>query len=179
MVQRKWGKAEDEELLRLHGEGLPANQIRKRMGWALETVQRHSKRLGLSYDRSMMVAAIEATKADHKVRRRNLAQQWLTILEQQTERLIDVDSSKPFETVQKQMGGIDVDAAVSFIPPSDLRLMSQALSSLSTALANLEKLDQDGGLGEARGLVGSLLGLLRVSVEGEERLNPTGEVASA
>lgn len=64
MPVRRWAPEDDKRLIELHSSNLGLNKIAKAIGWSNETVHRHSKRLGLSYDRSSMVEAHLARVAD-------------------------------------------------------------------------------------------------------------------
>lgn len=149
------------------------------MGRSMATIGKYAKAQGLSFDRTRMDKAIKASQTDRKQRRGVVADQWLQIIEEQTARVAGVGrDGKLFETLVPVAPGIQDTRSLAHVPPSDLRLMAQAVSTLSTAMVNLEKVDQDGGMADTRSMVGSLLMLLRASVDGEERMNPIGEVAA-
>lgn len=145
----------------------------------MATIGKYAKAQGLSFDRKPMEAAIRASQLDRRQRRGVVAEQWLQIIEEQTARVAGVGrDNKRFETLVPVAPGIQDTRELGHVPPSDLRLMAQAVSTLSTAMVNLEKVDQDGGMADTQSMVGSLLMLLKASVEGEERMNPTGGVAA-
>lgn len=176
MVQRKWSEAEDAELRRLHAQGLPANQIRKRMGWALSTVSDHAKSLGLSFDRTPMVAAIAASQLD----RRKVRGEIIDALYRRAQDRIaamDAASTEGFMTLVPVGGGEQRTQTLKHVPTSDERNLANAISSYLGRAEALEKIDMDGGLTEARGMVGQILNAIRVSVEGMPRMNETKKAA--
>lgn len=61
-------KFSDDELRRLHGQGLTRREIAERLGVCVATVSRHAKRLGLT-GRKHPEAVEEGSKDDGKKRR--------------------------------------------------------------------------------------------------------------
>ncbi len=63
----------DEEVRRLHAQGLPRNEIARRMNRSGRTVSLIAQRLGLSFDRSATEEATRARSADLAALRTDLA----------------------------------------------------------------------------------------------------------
>lgn len=179
--KKQWDASDDDELRRLHAQGLPLNQLYKKMskGWGRATVGRHAEALNLSFDRTPMVAAIEASQQDRKVRRAAVIDRLYFIVEKESERLAVVHEGKTYRTLVPVGAGEQRPKDLDFIPAGDLRSASNALSGLLGRIEALEKIDADGGMAEAKGLVGSILGALRAAAgqSGWERINPSTGVA--
>lgn len=80
-------EAEREQIRRLHGEGKSAYAIAKTLGRSPATVTTHASSMGLSFDRTAMVEANKARRADADVRRRDLAENLLDDAERLRQRM--------------------------------------------------------------------------------------------
>lgn len=144
------------------------------MGRALSTVGDKAKKMGLSFDRTQMEAAIKASQIDRRaLRAEATALMWEEIRET-SYHLQKVRLGQEAHKTLLNDRGSQLEAELNFIPPSDLRFITQSLLQLSTAASNMEKLDADGGLEQARGMLGRLFEAIAASVEGLEPLNPVG-----
>lgn len=168
---RLWTAAETTALKNLHAQGLPANQIAKRMQRPVSTVHVWSKKLGLSYDRTQMEKAIRASQLDRKAARGKIIEDLYRRAQHNLDRL----NSQQFETLVKSGPGEETPTALDFVPSVDERNIILAVSTSLTSATRLEDIDSDGGLVEARGLLGTILGAIQHSVQGLPTINPTGE----
>lgn len=74
MTQRPVGKADRDQVAALHAKGLSRNEIARQIGRSGRTVSRIAADLGITFERSPMVAAAaEAKRIDAKARRAQLA----------------------------------------------------------------------------------------------------------
>lgn len=151
---RSWTPSEERVLARLHREGLSLREIAKRMSRSADTISRHAAQAGLSFDRSVTVAATLATTVDAKARRAALGIAMLADLETARLRIGVSESAREFQAT------------------------TQGIDALMRAYVNLLRQEPgDGGLGEAQGIVGVILAAVRGSVDGLPRLNPTAPSA--
>lgn len=180
LVQRVWGKAEDAELRRLHAQGLPLNQIHKRMGWSTATISKYAKKANLSFNREQMAAAIEANAIDAKARWSTLRDRLLTRAEKLLDKVEAPEDGGTFRTLVPVGQGAQVPQNLDFVPTPDERNISNAMASYMNQASSIEKMLNDGGMAEARGMVNSILSAIQARVSGVERMNPsTPAVAKA
>ena len=166
---RPWTAAETTALRNLHAQGLPANQIAKRMQRPVSTIHYWSKKLGLSYDRTQMEKAIQASQIDRKAARNKIIEDLYRRAQYNLDRL----NQPQFETLVKSGPGEETPMPLEFVPSMDERNIIQAVATSLTSAARLEEIDNDGGLIEARGLLGTILGAIQQSVDGLPTINPS------
>lgn len=144
-----WTPAEDHQLADLHAQGFSLSVCATRMGRSRSTVCVHSKRLGLSWDRSKTKAATQARVADNKALRSQIEAQ--ALVEAQG---FLADLHKPF--LAFSFGGRDNDYNEHLLdrpPTGDVRNLMQSFNiainqSLKIAVhdadmsANLAAVDQ-------------------------------------
>lgn len=137
--------------------------------------------MGLTFARTGEVAiAVEAAVFDAKAARRRI----IAKLYDRAEYLVgEMDKTREgkgtFRTLRKVGMGEESTADLTHVPPIDERNLSTAINTYLTRAEALEKIDQDGGLIEAKGMVGSMLAAIRESVAGVDRMNPTAPKESA
>lgn len=147
---KPWSPAEDTTLRRLHGQGLALHSIAGKMHRSKATVAKHAEALGLGFDRTATASATAAAQTDAKARRAALGLALLGDLETSRSRLSKADSPREFQSA------------------------AQGLDALMRSYVNLLRQEpDDGGLAETRSIVGVLIGAIRASVEGDDRMNPT------
>jgi transposase-like protein len=123
--------AKRQQVIDLAKTGRGRNEIAREVGVSGRTVSVIADKEGLSFDRSQTVQATEARKVDAKARRTTLSLDMLGDLETARLRIIEAATARDFQ------------------------LTAQGLDALTRAYVNLQKLEpDDGGLGEARGLLG-------------------------
>jgi hypothetical protein len=147
---RPWTPEDDATLRRLHGEGVALHSSAKQMGRAKQTVSSHAEALGLSFDREGTAAATRAAVTDAKARRTALGMAMLADLEEARKRIGASESAREFQAAAQGM---------------------DALMRSYVALLRTEP--DDGGFGEAQGIVGKILAAITLSVDGLPRLNPS------
>jgi hypothetical protein len=135
--------------------GMGRNAVAKEVGISGRTVSIIAAKEGLSFDREASAKATEARKEDAKARRSTLGVAMLGDLEEARLRLAKTETARDFQATAQGM---------------------DALTRAYTALVKLEP--DDGGLGEARGMVGSILGAIRDSVHGVPRMNESNPPAN-
>lgn len=143
----------------LHAQGLPRNEIARRVGISNDSVSKICRAAGLGFDRAGTEAATKAKQIDHKARRTAI----ISRLYAQSEKILDrLESPGGYKTIAKGERGRDVEVSLDFIPPGDRRneLTSIAIS-LDKAVA-LERVDTDNGNGHAI----SMLDKLAAQLEG-------------
>lgn len=152
MVQKVWSTKDDKILRELHGQGLPLNQIAKsgKLAWSRATISNHSKRLGLSYDRSKLEAMIHASVVDRKAMRQVRLDRLAQIQDEATKRLLAGLRGEGYSTLIGVGGGEQQETVLKSIPPQDFKAEASALSALATTEKNTEAIDGDSSLGDAK-----------------------------
>ncbi len=147
---RPWSQADDLKLRELHLAGMALHSIATEMRRGKQTVSRHAQDLGLSFSRTSTVAATEAAVLDAKSRRAALGLAMLGDLEEARKRIGESQSAREFQSA------------------------AQGMDALMRSYVNLLRTEpDDGGLGEARGMVGFILAAVKGSVDGVPRMNAT------
>lgn len=136
----------------LHAAGKGRNEIARETGLSAGTVSGIAENLGLSFDRSTVIAATEARKADNAARRAALVSRCYQRAEQILTRL-EADS---FRTLVKGEYGRESPDDLDFVPPQEEKALAQALGTHLANAARLEQVDGDGGLDQAKSVIGSL-----------------------
>ena len=153
--------AKRKQVIELVRGGMGRNAAAKEVGILGRTVSIIAAKEGMSFDRTQMAKATEARKEDAKARRSTLGAAMLGDLEEARLRLPQAQTARDFQ------------------------LTAQAMDALTRAYVNLAKLEpDDGGMEFAKGMIGSIMGAIRSSVEGVPRMNAsfdpeTGEVRAA
>jgi hypothetical protein len=147
---RAWTQGEDLKLRQLHSSGAALHSIASEMHRSKQTISKHAQAAGLSFSRTSTAAATEATVLDAKSRRAALGLALLGDLEEARKRIGESQSAREFQSA------------------------AQGMDALMRSYVNLLRTEpDDGGLGEARGMVGIILAAVQGSVDGVPRLNPT------
>jgi hypothetical protein len=159
VVQKLWTTGDDEILRELHGQGLPLNQIAKsgKLAWSRATIANHSKKLGLSYDRSAMERAVEASRIDRKAMRQVRLDRLAQIQDLVTKRIHDGLQGGGYHTLIGTGGGAEAEATLKHIPPQDLKAEAAALSALATTEKNTEAIDGDSSLLDAKSAMATFM----------------------
>lgn len=153
--------AQRQQIVDMAEAGSGRNEIAREVGVSPSTVSAVAKAVGLSFDRTQTEKATKAHVADAKARRATLGLEMLGDLEEARLRLAEATGARDFQ------------------------LTAQGMDALTRAYANMVKLDPgDGGMEEARGLLGTIIGAIQATAEGLPRMNPTldeetGEVIPA
>lgn len=139
-----------EEILTRVRNGESRNSICKSMKASPKTVTAVVAEAGLTFEREATKAATAAAVADAKARRAALGLAMLGDLEDARENLGGAETAR------------------------DFLARAQGFDAITRAYVNLQRLEpDDGGLNQARGMVGMLLGAIASSVDGVARLNST------
>ncbi|MFD8072166.1 hypothetical protein ACFV3E_05885 [Streptomyces sp. NPDC059718] len=140
---------EDEERLRqLHADGVSRNEIARQMDWAVGTITKHARRLGLSFDREATRAATEARQVDLTEQRQRARQVLMDHFFRKIER-----ASGPYRLTGFNHVGAFVSRVVDEPPARETKdLTAAAVQALMAA----EKLAGDSGREEAQGLLRTL-----------------------
>lgn len=150
-----------QEIVDLIKAGGGRNEVAREVGVSGRTVSVVAEKAGLTFDRTQTRKATEARLVDAKARRATLGLEMLGDLEEARLRLAEATGARDFQ------------------------LTAQGLDALTRAYSNMLKLDLgDGGMEEARGLLGTIIGAIKLSAEGQPLMNPTvdeetGEVIPA
>lgn len=122
-------------VLDLHAQGVGRNDIARQTGLGAGTVTAIIQRAGLSFDRTATRAATKARQDDLADKRSRamvgMYDQSLAILR----RL----AAPEFRTVLRGEMGVEETRTLEFVPPRDLRDLSDAASRLALAAARLEQ----------------------------------------
>lgn len=153
-VTQKWVELHDLQLATLHAENLSVRGIGERMGFSRNTISRHAKRLGLSFNREQTKAATAAVQADAKAKRARLELQLLDDAEKLRSQMWE-----PATYIDH--GGKDfikVEWTTTQPTPADkLKLMQAASAALDRSI-KIAQLDSDNG---AAGAISMLEGLAK------------------
>jgi hypothetical protein len=170
---RPWTAKETAELQKLHGEGLSCHAIAQKMGWSKASISRHAVKLGLNFDRETTAKAVEAFVLDRKLTRAQI----IDSLYERSQFLIQqlnaprTDGGR-YRTLIPVGGGAQASMDLNHIPPADERNIANSISSYLAKAEALEKIDSDGGLTEAKSLLGGIAQAIQDSVKDQPRLNP-------
>lgn len=137
----------------LHAAGATRNDIAKDLGRSGDTITRHCKKVGLTFDRAATMAATEAKKADAAKLRADLELDYLDDAQHLRKRI-------RAQYLVFEWGGKDHDYAekqISEPPPSEQLKLMQASVAASNASLRIEQARSDGGITAARSLVDDLL----------------------
>jgi len=143
---------EERELTRLHAEGLSMRKVAKEMDRSLSSVQRVSRRLGLTWDHSSTAAATAAKQIDNRARRAALE----TLLLENAEHLAQ-QVRLPHEYIDH--GGkdfIEVRWVQDEPTPTDKLKLMQAVGIGIDRSIRIAEFDADAGTATVRSM---LLGL--------------------
>ena len=159
----RWTTDDEQTLRELHGQGLTLTAIAKQIGRDKGSVSRKAKALGLSWDRSHTAAATQAKVLDAKARR---AQLKLNLLEDATR--LREQLWKPAHYIDH--GGKDFDRVewTQDEPTyADKLKLVQAVSAAIGSYDRLEKLDGDGGVADAVGMLDKIADAIKAAAEAQ------------
>jgi AraC-like DNA-binding protein len=161
---RPWTGAHTRQLKRLHAEGLSLNAIARQMGYSPSGIHTHTKRLGLSFDRTQTEAANVARSVDAKARRQAAADRIWAIFDDAATQAESVRDGK-FKTLVKGKYGRDVERELDFIPSDHGRQLAATLGQLVGAATKIEAIDSDSGVADAVSMLGRLAKAIGLSDE--------------
>lgn len=122
-------------VLDLHAQGVGRNDIVRRLGIAAGSVTKIVQDAGLSFDRA-------ATRAATKARQDDLADKRTTAMIGMYDQSLAILArlrAPEFRTIVRAEAGAEETRTLSFVPPRDLRDLSDAASRLALAAARLEQ----------------------------------------
>lgn len=124
-----------QQVLALHAEGLGRNEISRRTGVSAGSVTNIIRAAGLTFDRA---APREATRArqDDLAEKRSRA---MVGMYDQSLAILRRLAAPEFRTVLRGEMGVEETRTLEFVPPRDLRDLSDAASRLALAAARLEQ----------------------------------------
>lgn len=127
-------RAEAIELYRTDGPTAVADKL----GIPKQTVQEWAAKAGVRTVRTSATRkAVEAKVADAKLRRQGIVHR----LYGQAEKILDDLEADSFRTLLKGEYGKEVEEELGFVPPNDRKTLVQALGTVLTTTANVEKVD--------------------------------------
>lgn len=148
----RWTQADDDTLRSLHGQGLPCNEIARRMEFTSSVISQRAAKLELSFDRHVVEAANNAWRADGAANRRRLVERMTA----QAHAALDDVEDNARQTLIKGAGGSEQATALGFVPTRDRRDISDTVSRYAASIARLEALDDDNGVADAISVLGRL-----------------------
>lgn len=156
----------------LHGQGMSATAIGKRIGRPVKTVTRIAADYGMFFDRQNTQAATAAAAADMKARRARIAQRLLNEAEEALDDLHRVYNAFAF-------AGKDGEFAQHLVMPvpQDKANLSRAASILLDQHRKLADFDSDTGADQARSMLAGLseaLGVAARAMESTDGSEPGG-----
>lgn len=135
----------DEEIERireLHAQGRTRNEIAREIERSPGTVTNHCNRMGLSFDRTPVMQANRARRADAETRRRELVENLLDDAERIRQRLW----GRYTQIQYVGRDGIRREDELTEPPPHEQLAYARTLHVLLTQHAKLAAMDDDGGL---------------------------------
>ena len=159
----RWTTDQEHQLRELHGQGITLTAIAKQLGRDKGSVSRKAKALGLTWDRSHTAAATQAKVLDAKARR---AQLKLDLLDDATR--LREQLWKPAHYIDH--GGKDFDRVewTQDEPTyADKLKLVQAVSAAIGSYDRLEKLDGDGGVADAVGMLDKIADAIKTAAEAQ------------
>lgn len=166
----KWTAADTRRLKQLHADGMSCNGIAREMGWSTQTVHYHAKRLGLSFDASMVEAANVARSVHAKARRQAKVSDIYDFLDDTVDHAKSVKDGE-FKTLIKGEHGSEVQTSLDFIPTANRKDLAASMVQLVNAATKLEAIDSDSGVADAVSLLGKMAHALGLTDE----VDPTGD----
>ena len=146
---------EDRKAVReLHAEGLPRNEIARRLNRSGRTISAIAVDLGLTFDRAGTEAATRARAADAKARRADLIDRALTRAEALFDRLEAADV-EGYRFTATTVRGIESET-LDHVPGSEERALASAAGQYLAQAAKLEALDAGSGHDEDRGILAGI-----------------------
>lgn len=143
---------EIEHIRELHEQGRSRNEIARELGRSPGTITNHCNRLGLSFDRTPVIAANRARRADAETRRRELTENLLD----DAERVRQLIFSEYTQIQYIGPNAIRREDVLGLPPAKDMHDYARTFNILATQHAKLAAMDDDGGL---TGALQSLNGL--------------------
>lgn len=144
--------ADRDRILELHAQGMSRNDIAREVGRSGSTVTKVVHAAGLSFDRTSTQAATQAKKADAAALRAQLELDYLADAQRLRQQIW-----QPHEYFDWGGKDHDFDTHTTTEPtPVDKLKLMQASTSAMTASLRIEQARADGGVTEARSLVGDL-----------------------
>lgn len=139
------------EVLRLHADGLARNEIHRQTGVSLGSVTNIVRAAGRTFDRADTRLAVAARQDDLAEKRsRNLIGMY-----DQAAAILQRIAAPEFKTILRGEFSVERPQVLDFIPPRDLRDLSDACSRLALAAARLEQVGNPQGE-KVTGLLGDI-----------------------
>ena len=159
----RWTTDDEQTLRQLHADGITLTAIAKHLGRDKGSVSRKAAKMGLTWDRSATAAATQAKVLDAKARR---AQLKLNLLDDATR--LREQLWKPAHYIDH--GGKDFDRVewTQDEPTyADKLKLVQAVSAAIGSYDRLEKLDGDGGVADAVGMLDKIADAIKAAAEAQ------------
>lgn len=142
-VGSKQSMANDNKLRKLHAEGVSQGKMAKELGVSRTTVATWSRRLGLSYDTTAVVAANKAAGVNLAEGRIRLAEKMLAAAEGMLDRIDD-------QYLVYNFGGKDNDYNEHTLDEAPVEVKRNILTSAAIAFDKITKIvDSDPDIGSA------------------------------
>ncbi|MEU9714983.1 helix-turn-helix domain-containing protein [Streptomyces sp. NPDC047976] len=139
------------DVRRLHAEGLGRNAIARELHRSPRAVSVICEELGLTFDRTAAAVATEARMVDIRARRTDIMER----LQAQAEKILARLKRQEHRVREVSFGKV-VTYEVEELPAQDVRNLMVAVSIATTQAAKLEALASDGGVNDAKSMLGQL-----------------------
>ncbi|WP_350347251.1 helix-turn-helix domain-containing protein [Agromyces sp. G08B096] len=137
---------------KLFDEGMSCNAIARELGVSASTISRWAKGEGLSFDRSATAAASAAVEVDARARRTLIRSR----LYGRVEKLLSSVEAETFKTLVPSGPGEQSTRTLDYVPSNDERNISTSIANYLKEARELERADDDRGVGSAESLLGAL-----------------------
>ena len=169
--QRRWGENDTNQLRQLHAQGMSCHNIAKETGWSKATISNKAAKLGLDFDREGTAKATEAYVIDRRHTRAQIIDQLYERTQHLLNQLNAPRTGGHYRTLVPIAPGRQDSINLDHVPSTDERNIANSISSYLAKAEALEKIDNDGGMIEAKSLLGNIAQAIKDSVQGQPRLN--------
>lgn len=151
-MEKRWTDQHDEELKKLHAQGIGRNAAARQLGFGVTSVWRASNRLGLEWNRDKTRKAVAAFQEEMKARRADLLSGLLDDAERMRAQLFEPHTVYAF-------GGRDgsfSSAIVEEPSPADKRALMSAIGTAVDKSVRLAEFDSENDTDKAKAALGAL-----------------------
>lgn len=139
------------DVRRLHAQGLGRNAIARELSRSPRTISVICEEAELTFDRTATAVATQAAALDARARRAALIQRYYA----QAEKILDRLERDEHNLVEVSLGKV-VRYKAADLPSADVRNLIQSSSAAANQAAKLEALDNNGGVDDAKSMLGQL-----------------------
>lgn len=137
MAANSWTDENDRRLLELHAEGKTQAVVAQALGVSRQTVNKHSKRLGVVWNGARIKTGAQVKQAQLSERRLTLAER-LTSLAEKRLKALEADT---YRDLVKAEYGAEATAELPYIPSRSMKDEMAAMKALVSSVKELKALE--------------------------------------